>query len=657
MYNFKRKIVVIFNCLFLHIIIAKIYPDYASFDGCEPFKNCKVKTITEKLKYFAKGLSNSCLEKKWDSEFLICLDRYFLCGYLPLIYYKNSTIPEINKESGIIIANGLDLGKMNEEKLKLMGVPNILVDKLKPYFGKKGQEAYNLILNTKINITENEAQTLDFVYKSYYYDLLKNLYDNQTVLTPNCTQNFDNLPIGIKTVLISIFRNTGDIKLKDLWLYVSRNDWIKLAEEIKIIYGSMYRRKLESLIVDSINYRHKLLKLNKPIYTSFVIDFSQMTEENFNHTKHFIVKLLDNYTKTENLHSNSIIIFYDKNFTILSNFTPNVINSLADLTNFNFTKFIKRENSTTERNIGLTLEATSRNMEKIIQNKTLNISSFYNVLLLTTGRSVDSITDISNKIRNDGVDIIAIGADYGNNEDELIVITGSKSNILNSNNLSWGNLSCYENRLLNNDIYENKMILPGERYESNSTNIQRSDYYYIPNLDSNQNLAIRVNITKLTESAKIKIYISYTDPYPNKYTYDYQHLGRNVNNATKFIVVPGNKTIINNTNNEAAPPDPTNKKVFITVEGGLDSNAYLLELFYCDPHMCEIGANENDDNETFTFWLFNIILATSVLLLILFIVFLINCYKKKRPKIQEIQTEKTEVTSDYNKLTNNNLKI
>ena len=148
--------------VFLNLICrysAKIFEDYASFEGCIPSKNCRFERTFDKIAFYSRASENSCSDSNVDENFLVCLEGYFQCGYLPVT--KNSTKDVvINQNSGVVLANGLDLGIFSESKLESMGFPSILIDRLRPYIGLKGDEAYSLLLENNFTLSETEGELI-----------------------------------------------------------------------------------------------------------------------------------------------------------------------------------------------------------------------------------------------------------------------------------------------------------------------------------------------------------------------------------------------------------------------------------------------------------------------------------------------------------------
>ena len=68
-------------------------------------------------------------------------------GYVP----TNSKTGEAIDNSGVTIGVGFDLGQHNVGDLKRMGFKDSLIEKFKPYLGKKGAEAQAIAHNLKVS--------------------------------------------------------------------------------------------------------------------------------------------------------------------------------------------------------------------------------------------------------------------------------------------------------------------------------------------------------------------------------------------------------------------------------------------------------------------------------------------------------------------------
>jgi hypothetical protein len=76
-------------------------------------------------------------------------------------------------KSGVTIATGFDLGQRSEADLRKLGITAALINKLKPYLGKKTKEAADLLKKKPLAITAAEAKSIDKAVKSTHIKSLK----------------------------------------------------------------------------------------------------------------------------------------------------------------------------------------------------------------------------------------------------------------------------------------------------------------------------------------------------------------------------------------------------------------------------------------------------------------------------------------------------
>ncbi len=101
-----------------------------------------------------------------DWNFILEKEGYKLKGYVP--------DPE-NSKSGVTIASGFDLGARTIEDLK--GLPQDIIDALKPFLGFKGVQAEEIAAN--LNITEEQGQIINKFAKSEALTNLKKFETNE----------------------------------------------------------------------------------------------------------------------------------------------------------------------------------------------------------------------------------------------------------------------------------------------------------------------------------------------------------------------------------------------------------------------------------------------------------------------------------------------
>ncbi|MBS0425485.1 MAG: peptidase [Proteobacteria bacterium] len=157
-------------------------------------------------------------------------------------------------KSGVTIATGFDLGQRSEADLNKIGLPVSLVIKLKPYLGKKAQEAANYLKTSPLKITLEEGKSIDKAVKSEHVSSLKTKY----FASPHNTakKDFFALPAEAQTVIASVsFQYSINLEMATpkFWKAAASQDW-KEAVKIMVNFGDAYptRRKKEAALLEKI---------------------------------------------------------------------------------------------------------------------------------------------------------------------------------------------------------------------------------------------------------------------------------------------------------------------------------------------------------------------------------------------------------------------
>ena len=173
-----------------------------------------------------------------DWNFILEKEGYKLQGYVP--------DPE-NSKSGVTIASGFDLGARTIEDLK--GLPQDIIDALKPFLGFQGVQAEEIATN--LNITEEQGQIINKFAKSEALTNLKNNWETST------GTSFDDLPKEKATVLASVAFQYGSLEnaTPNFWKQTTSGDWEGAYNNL-LNFGDNYstRRK------DEANYLFPTLK-------------------------------------------------------------------------------------------------------------------------------------------------------------------------------------------------------------------------------------------------------------------------------------------------------------------------------------------------------------------------------------------------------------
>jgi LysM repeat protein/GH24 family phage-related lysozyme (muramidase) len=153
-------------------------------------------------------------------------------GYEKKMYVPKSKGKVLGK-SGPTIASGFDLGQRNEADLA--GLPPALVDKLKPYLGKKGVAADAYVKSNPLTLTTKEADQINKFAKKQEVDRLKDDWESASDV------DFEDLTKEQATVVASVAFQYGDLPTKapTFWRHVTNGAWDKAEAELRS-FGDKY---------------------------------------------------------------------------------------------------------------------------------------------------------------------------------------------------------------------------------------------------------------------------------------------------------------------------------------------------------------------------------------------------------------------------------
>lgn len=154
--------------------------------------------------------------------------------------------------SGVTIASGLDLGQHNEEDLKRIGIPDRLVNKMKPFLRLQGEAAKKEA--NRLTISEAEAAEIDrYLFAHTYRETARRF--NEAAASG---LSFEDLPIEAQTVIVSVSHQYGNNLAENapkFWSHVTNGRWADADAELRDFGDSdAPRRKAEAeLLAKAIN--------------------------------------------------------------------------------------------------------------------------------------------------------------------------------------------------------------------------------------------------------------------------------------------------------------------------------------------------------------------------------------------------------------------
>ena len=160
-----------------------------------------------------------------DFEFIKELEGYKTDMYVPKIK------GEVLEKSGATIASGFDLGQRNESDLE--GLPKALIDKLKPYLGKKKKVADDFVKANPLTITEKEADIINAFAKKQELDRLIKSWNNSSDV------KWEDLSEAKATTVASVSFQFGNLPIKTpkFWEYTTSGNWTDARDELRDFYG------------------------------------------------------------------------------------------------------------------------------------------------------------------------------------------------------------------------------------------------------------------------------------------------------------------------------------------------------------------------------------------------------------------------------------
>lgn len=189
-----------------------------------------------------------------DMQFLTRLEGSVSHGYVPT-HRRGEKKGEAIGQSGVTIGVGCDLGGRCEADLLRLGLPADLVDKLKPYLGKRRREAQEALARRPLQLSEAEAAMLSAAVASEIFERLAARYD-RAVAGIAGARRFKALPWQAQTAIASVAYQYGDNLPRAtprFWAHAVAQDWPALAQALEN-FGDAYapRRCQEAHLLRTI---------------------------------------------------------------------------------------------------------------------------------------------------------------------------------------------------------------------------------------------------------------------------------------------------------------------------------------------------------------------------------------------------------------------
>lgn len=148
-------------------------------------------------------------------------------------------------QSGVTVGTGVDLGQQSESGLLAMGVPRPLVEKLRPYLGKKKEEADALLKKYPLELTVEEVEQLDAAVRSSYIAATEKRFNGKKPATP-----FADCPKEVQAVAVSLEYQLGPGGAKKYTDLLAAGKYREAANLLRSAAEYQDRRRQEAALLD-----------------------------------------------------------------------------------------------------------------------------------------------------------------------------------------------------------------------------------------------------------------------------------------------------------------------------------------------------------------------------------------------------------------------
>lgn len=180
-------------------------------------------------------------------------------GYIPArpgnFYGRPNQRPEAYAAigaSGVTIATGCDLGQTDVPTLQEYGVPDAIINQLRPYIGLKKADAIAKLSALPLTISADTAATLDnCIHPGYLRKYVAPAYQRAAGMS------FDALPLQAQAVVFSVCfqKGCGGVRRDwpKLWGYLVTQNWCAASKELRTGFREYtLRRKIEGELLKEL---------------------------------------------------------------------------------------------------------------------------------------------------------------------------------------------------------------------------------------------------------------------------------------------------------------------------------------------------------------------------------------------------------------------
>ena len=133
--------------------------------------------------------------------------------------------------SGVTVGTGVDLGQTDAASLAGIGIEEVLIERLRPWLGRRQRDAVNALHAAPLTLAAEEADALDAAMLRHHVRKIAARYEWEAGAGA-----FSELPWQAQAVIVSILYQRGvnsPSKFQKTWAALVRRDWADAARRLK----------------------------------------------------------------------------------------------------------------------------------------------------------------------------------------------------------------------------------------------------------------------------------------------------------------------------------------------------------------------------------------------------------------------------------------
>ncbi|XP_077870017.1 uncharacterized protein LOC100370085 [Saccoglossus kowalevskii] len=204
---------------------------------------------------YDSGKVSRCVEPSvWDcliyKDFIQKREGFVKDGYVPML--SDGTVMG---QSGVQFGYGINLGGLDEEYFRNLGVSEELITLFRPYFGLKRDEAVQKLEEIPLILSEEDSKMISDLVMNQHIEEVAGLYDARVAELGDAELKvFANLTVAQKTVVADVFYQYGGpptTRFPRFWGFVTSQQWDEAIGELRD-FGDAYatRRNNEADLLE-----------------------------------------------------------------------------------------------------------------------------------------------------------------------------------------------------------------------------------------------------------------------------------------------------------------------------------------------------------------------------------------------------------------------